>query len=411
MQALFLVHNLPERGSYFRALEIARRLAARGHGVELVCISDERKHRPGLRFEGRAGAGMLRVVETGYRTLFNERQEGWGVFDNGWRAWRALTGGAQLVYGFSHKPDCVIPALAARLRGARVVLDWSDWWAGPEGLYRATVLPSAAFASLPRPIRVARRVVFAADAWLEGRACWLADAVTLISEEYYAHPGAPRGLRERSLVMHSGAPLDTIRPLDRAEARLACGLEVPAGETVFGYVGNFHPDERMLLEAFALVCDARPDSRLLVVGSDFEALTPELHRRIGPRLRHAGRRPFAEMAQWLGASDILVLPLSDRLLNRARYPHKLSDYVAAGRPIVACDVGETGRLLRRFGCGRLAAPTPEALAAAMIAAADDRLNWSAEGATVRAAAEKHFNWDSLCARLFAFLSQRTGLAL
>ena len=47
MQALFLVHNLPERGSYFRALEIARRLAARGHGVELVCISDERKYRPG----------------------------------------------------------------------------------------------------------------------------------------------------------------------------------------------------------------------------------------------------------------------------------------------------------------------------------------------------------------------------
>ncbi|MCX7719409.1 MAG: glycosyltransferase [Candidatus Sumerlaeaceae bacterium] len=409
MRALFLVHNLPERGSYFRALEIARRMAARGHEVELVCISEVRKHRPGIRFEERIGDGTLRVVEAGYRTLFNERQEGWGVFDNGWRLWRALTWRPDFVYGFSHKPDCVLPALVARLRGAQVALDWSDWWAGPEGLYRATVLPSAAFASLPRPIRWARRAVFVADSWLEGRSCGLAHAVTLISQEYFSHPAAPRGLRERSLVMHSGAPLESIRPMERDDARRACGIEVPAGVTVFGYVGNFHPDERMLLEAFALVCESRPESRLLVVGSDFEALTPDLQRRIGPRLCHAGRRPFAEMSQWLGAADVLVLPLSNRLLNRARYPHKLSDYVAAGRPLVACDVGETGRLLRRFGIGRLAAPSAGALAEAMVAAADNRAGWRAEGAAVRAAAEQYFHWDRMCEQLFAFLSQHTGL--
>lgn len=409
MRALLLVHNLPERGSYFRAMEIAKRLAGRGHDVELVHISEHKRYRPAFHKIEQPGPGTLVRVESPYRTFFNERQEGWGTFDVGFRCMHGLGQRFDLVYGFSHKPDCVLPSLASRLRGAKIVLDWSDWWGGEQGLYKSCVVSSDAFQALPEPLRLLRRGVFAAESFWEPRVYGLADAVTLISEEYLLHPRAPRSLREKSFILHSGAPLEAIRPERKELARAACGLSFPPGAVVLGYLANFHTDERLLLEAFGEVCSQRPEVHLLAVGSDFEKSDPELHERIKGRVHHVGRRPFSMIGSYLASADVLLLPLSDVLLNRARYPHKLSDYVAAGRPIVACEVGETGRLLRRFGLGKLTPPTPGDFARGILEMLDRREQWQALGEQTRRGAEEHFNWDTMAERLFGFLGEKLRL--
>lgn len=433
MRALILVHNLAERGSWFRALEIARRLVRRGHHVQLAYTSDTRKYRPVYRrmdasaqsvAEGALSVQRGRIAppppgapgefvwaECPNFTFFNEIQEGWSLFDNAVRVRDALASRWDLIYGFSHKPDCVLPALAGKARGAKVVLDWSDWWGGEEGLYRLCVIPSNRHQSMPRLWRMVRRAVFAAESWWEPRVYALADAVTLISEEFLAHPAAPRGLENKSLILHSGSPLEAIRPMPKEEARAALGLQYPDGATVLGYVANFHLDERLLLEAFARVCDARPDVHLLVAGADFDQSDPDLHRRTLGRIHHAGRQPFSRIGHFLGAADILVLPLSDLAIDRARYPHKLSDYVAAGRPIVSCDVGETGRLLRRYGFGHLTPAAPEGFAEGMLHLIARRDEWLQLGAATREAGERHFHWDILCDRLFAFLEERLEIDL
>lgn len=411
MKALLLTHNLPERGSYFRAKEIALRLAARGHDVDFGFVSERKKYRPDIH-EHSAPKGSLRSIEFPYWTFLNDRQEGWSLFDNFWRAWISLRGRYDLVYAFSHKPNCTLPPLLARSKACRFVLDWSDWWSGPEGLYQACVLPSAAFRSLPLPMRLARRAVFALEQWWEPRVWRLADAVTLISSEFYRHPLVDRReLEGKSYVMHSGAPLEAIRPLDRIEARRACALDLPPDTAVFGYVANFHPDERLLLEAFARVVSRHPRVALLIVGSDLESLNPRWHQLVRERIIHVGRQPFEKISLFLGAADILLLPLSDVALNRARYPHKLSDYVAAGRPIVACDVGETGRLLRRYRIGWLTEPTAYAFASAMEAALALRDDWPSLGVQTRQAAERYFCWDRLCEGLFEFLSRQLRIDL
>lgn len=415
--ALFLVHNHKNRGSFFRALEIARRFAQRGWHVQFAYTSESRLYRPfytAVSLDETFTAPEYGVHPASTRTLpapdsskpfvwaempcatlVTSRQEGWSVFDNGWRIRDAVATRWDVVYGFSHKPDCVLPALAAKARGATVVLDWADWWGGREGLYQHCVIPSAGFQSLPHPLRLARRGVFAAeDAW-EGAVYRAADVVTLISEEYFHHPGAPKNLREKSIILHSGAPLDQIQPQDKAAARAEFNLSFPAGAVVFGYVANFHMDETLLMEAFAKLAAERPEVHLLLAGAPLEATTPQQHSATMGRVHHVGWQPFSRMGAFLGAADILVLPLTDVALDRARYPHKLSDYVAAGRPVIACDVGETGRLLRRYAFGRLCAPDADSFAGAMDAAASARDQWAEEGRRTRAAAEAHFNWDSI----------------
>ncbi|MCX7963098.1 MAG: glycosyltransferase family 4 protein [Candidatus Sumerlaea chitinivorans] len=410
MRALFLTHNLPERGSYFRAWEIARRLAARGHEVDFGHISEHKKYRPHIH-ELPCERGQLRRIEFPNRTIINERQEGWGIFDLGWRCARVLRHKYDLVYAFSHKPDCLMPALISRVHGTALVLDWSDWWSGPEGLYQFCVLGSAPFRSLPRPIRWARRAVFAVEQVIEPRAWRLADCLTLISHEFLSHPLVERhALWEKSIVLHSGAPLDAIVPQPKGEARQRIGLELPPEAIVLGYVANFHTDEQLLLEAFARALQRHQELYLLVVGSDFESLTPELHEQTRGRIHHMGRRPFNQIGDYLAAADVLLLPLTNIALNRARYPHKLSDYVAAGRPIVACDVGETGRLLKRYQIGMLTEPTARGFAHGIQNMLSARSQWEQMGKDVRRAAEEHFNWDHLCQRLFGFLETRLPLS-
>ena len=352
--------------------------------------------------------GVVRV-EAPYRTFLNDKQEGWSLFDNGFRVGRALRTRWDMVYGFSHKPDCLLPGLAAKTRGAKLVLDWSDWWGGPEGLYRACVLNSDWFQALPRPLKWTRRAVFAAEEAWEPKIVGFADAVTLISSEFLAHPRIPSGLARKSHVMHSGAPLKQIEPLEKACARAAIGLNFPPNACVFGYVANYHTDETLLMEAFAQICREREDARMLVVGSDFEKTRPDLHEATHDRIRHVGRKPFEEIGLYLAAADILLLPLRDVALDRARYPHKLSDYVAAGRPVIACDVGETGRLLRRFNFGTLTPATSEGFARGMATVASTREQWEEMGRATRRAAEEHFNWDRMCDGLFEFLHHTTGL--
>jgi glycosyltransferase involved in cell wall biosynthesis len=410
MKALLLTHNLRDRGSYFRAYEIGRRLAQRGHVVDFGYVSEVKKYRPSVA-EELWGRGVLRRIEFPHKTLFNDRQEGWGLFDIFWRLLQVFKERYDFGYAFSHKPDCILPFLLGRPACSKFVLDWSDWWSGPEGLFQACVLTSAAFQSLPRPQRLLRRCVFGLEQWWEPRVWRVADAVTLISSEFFQHPAvAPEELRQKAYVMHSGAPLEHILPRDKQEARRRCRLSFPAEAVVFGYVANFHTDEQLLLEAFARLLMTRKDAFLLVVGSDFEATSPAVHESIKHRLLHVGRKPFERIGDYLAAADVLLLPLSDIALNRARYPHKLSDYVAAGRPLVACDVGETGRLLARYHIGLLTEPTAYGFSKGMQSMIELKDEWENIGAQVREAAEKYFSWDRLCEGLFSFLEERLSLS-
>jgi len=434
MRALFLVHNLPDRGSYFRALEIARRFALRGHYVQFAFTSNEKKYRPtytpmpaaeaiarpephpdSLRQMPKPGSLSSEQnfvwAEMPYFTLFSDRQEGWSMPDNYFRMRDAAAGKWDLVFGFSHKPSCVLPALAAQKFGAKMVLDWSDWWGGHEGLFQQCVILSNTFQSMPGPLRWARRATFGIEALTEGRGYRAADAVTLISGEFLRHPRAPRNLADKAYVMHSGAPLDRIRPLDNAAAREAVGWPAPPDAVVLGYIANYHMDEPLLMEAFARVCDSRSDVHLLVVGADFEITNPSLHARTAGRIHHFGRKPFERIGDFLGASDILLLPLRDVALDRARYPHKISDYVAAGRPIIACDIGETGRVFRKFDFGNLCGPSAEGMADEILNVAGAPEQWDALGTRSRTAAEQHFNWDTMCEGLFAWLSEKLRITL
>jgi teichuronic acid biosynthesis glycosyltransferase TuaH len=105
---------------------------------------------------------------------------------------------------------------------------------------------------------------------------------------------------------------------------------------IAGFVG--HMSERIDLAMLEAV--AATGTSLLLVGprqSTFEiARMDALLAR--PNVRWVGPKAFAELPPYLGAIDVGVTPYQRSDFNRASFPLKTLEYLAAGRPAVVSDL-------------------------------------------------------------------------
>ena len=120
------------------------------------------------------------------------------------------------------------------------------------------------------------------------------------------------------------------------EQPVAADVTLPG--PIAGFVGQIN--ERIdvgLLEAVA----ARGIS-LLLVGPRYEQ-APVLRSRIDalvdlPNVQWVGRQPLARLPGYLAAIDVGLTPYVDNAFNRASFPLKTLEYLAAGRPVVSVDL-------------------------------------------------------------------------
>ena len=382
-RVLVLNHNLPERGTWFRALRTAEAFAARGARVTMVCTG------PG-RWRLRAGwRGNVQMLQAPHWSPVYGPDSGWSPLGAAARLGLSLRGW-DAVMSFSHKPVDQLPARLSRsLCGARWACDWCDLWGedGLNALQRAQRGPAASLHDR------ASDACDSIDARLEQAAARDCDVLTVISTDLARRAAALGRDERRALLYPSGADLDGIRPLDRARCRRALGLE--EGRFLVGYVSSWHPDEGLLLRALSRACAQAPALQLLAAGAPVAASDAEL-RALGLRGRvtHLGRLPYRRLSMMLGACDAAVLPLEDTAFNRSRWPNKICDYLAAGRAIVAGEVGDVARLMAE-GVGWGASPNAEALAAALLEAASNPAEAHRRGAAARAHAQEHRRWERL----------------
>ena len=99
---------------------------------------------------------------------------------------------------------------------------------------------------------------------------------------------------------------------------------------------------------------------------------------------------------------ICWLPLRDTGANRGRWPLKLNEYMAAGRPVVATAVGDVAILVRKHEIGLLALDRPEDLAEATTQLLGDPARRDCLGRNARQVAEEVLDWALLAERLESF---------
>jgi glycosyltransferase involved in cell wall biosynthesis len=247
--------------------------------------------------------------------------------------------------------------------------------------------------------------------WWEERLPRLAHAVT-VNTTFLAGRCVRAGVSpERVLLVPNGFDPDLFGPVPEATRdviRNRWGLD---GRKMVLYIGSLsftnHP-LLLLLDAFVQVRRRNSSALLLVVGGgeDYDAVVRAIEERgLTGHVVVTGRASRAEVPGIYAASHIVVDPVDDDDVARARSPLKIAESLAMGIPVVTGDVGDRAMMLGEGQAGVLVKPgCPESLAEGIISLLTDqeRYAWASEQARV---ISPRFCWEHLAAefvKVFSF---------
>ncbi|MBX3259245.1 MAG: glycosyltransferase [Labilithrix sp.] len=238
-------------------------------------------------------------------------------------------------------------------------------------------------AKLPGPRRVLR--------WSLPRARRVVAVSRGLAEEARAL-GVPE---ERLALVRNGVDASLFHPRDRGAARRELGLREDRRLAL--YVGNFKETKGVLdlAAAFESLAAAHDDVDLAMIGEGpARGALDRVAARCPGRVTARGARPLAEIAVWMAACDVLVLPSWAE-----GTPNVVLEALASGRRVVATAVGGTPDLVTEPALGELVPPRDRAaLAGALLRAA--RQSYDPAEVAARSVAG---GWDESAARLHAVL--------
>jgi L-malate glycosyltransferase len=258
-------------------------------------------------------------------------------------------------------------------------------------------VPLARLCGIRHVVRVRNNVGY----WLTGRHRWLGRhvgrlaGVTLTNSEDArdALIAAERLAPPRVRVFENGVDLDRFPALRRPDTSAAV--------VRVGAVANLRPVKNIdgLIEAADEVCRADPRVRFEVAGDGPERARLEQQIRVaGLSERFVLRGPVADVPRFLSGLDVAVLPSHSESMSNA-----LLEYMAAGRAIVATDVGANSRLIRPDREGLVVSPSDSAaLAGAICGLLHDPELARSLGAAARLRAESEFGRAAMVRRFEAF---------
>ena len=171
------------------------------------------------------------------------------------------------------------------------------------------------------------------------------------------HDMAALGMDADKIQVHyTGIDRRTFEPVDRKIVKKDLGLS----GTVIASVGALIARKRQDLVIRAL--PDLPDTTLLLIGqgeeeSAYRALAKQLG--VEDRVRFLGSLDHQTLARHVAASDIMALVSSSEGLANAWV-----EALAAGTPVIACDVGGARELIKDDSAGRIVEPDPTAIVAA-----------------------------------------------
>jgi glycosyltransferase involved in cell wall biosynthesis len=373
MRLLFLNHNYRDEGTFCRAMPMAQNLVQRGHQVTLITVSREHRWK-----HARSCVNGVQIVETPSVGQDNSGG-GYAPLDNLLRCAYTFLRKYDIIHMFDHKPNATFSGFGGRLRGAVLVADWADWWGGPGGLNDVS----------KRRLPIVGRF----EAWWEERSKLWADGVVTISTVLRQRAIDLGCAPDRVVHVPSGASLDRISCVSKAEARGQLGI--PQDRRIVGFIGHGQADLEIVMRALQQL----PGVWLMVVGPKSpRVLTLAQSFGIADRLWQTGWVP--DVTKYLGCADLMCMPMKDGAANRGRFPNKVLDYLAAGRPIVASAVGDVEAIVRDYGVGLLASDESFANAIHRLLT-NDQLREDL-GRMARHTAETVFDWAPLIDKLVDF---------
>ena len=142
------------------------------------------------------------------------------------------------------------------------------------------------------------------------------------------------GLTDRVTYVPHGVEWSHFRRA--AVDQLARPADLPTdGKPIVGFIGMI--DAWVDIDLFAEIARRHPEAHVVVVG---HARVPVDRFEGIPNLHLLGRKPFADLPEYLQAFDVALIPFLVNDLTLAVNPIKLREYLSAGVPVVTTALPE-----------------------------------------------------------------------
>jgi glycosyltransferase involved in cell wall biosynthesis len=234
---------------------------------------------------------------------------------------------------------------------------------------------------------------------LEDYTSRIADAVTVASK--YLYDRVLNLGMNNVYLLPNGSDIQGIEPVDKTAARNMLGMDLDS--QVLISLG-LYPEEKANINLFKVtskVIEEIPNLTLIVTGAQEVPLKVNpFYRKISSNVQFVGYQSYDRLKYYLGASDAAVLPMSDAVVERARFPGRLGVYLAAGKPIVSNAVGEVAAILEKYGCGLTSEPSNiDAFAESIVRILRDGALQTKLGENARKIAENKYSWNKIAQSL------------
>ena len=325
MRLLFLNANIVGCGTYHRALWFGRLCAEHGgHDVTICTVSRNEKWKRKTRTE--KDVTITEGPNWGYKNI-----PGYGSnwLDILWRWKKIISGNYDVIFGFEYHPNVAWPIYAGLKKNQTFLSDWCDWYSGAANHFRGNTLAHKWDKNREEKIRLK------------------ADRVSVISTVLFNRTLDVGVNKNNITLLREGVDTNYMKPYPKEDARLKLGIQqnVPVVATLTD--GHAFP---FLIEAFKKVKKEISNAYLLLVGGlSYEHRKLVVSSGLQDSFISTGRCSDEELPVFLSAADIFALPMADTLANKARFPHKIGDYLACARPLVITKVGDYPEMLRDDG--------------------------------------------------------------
>ncbi len=131
------------------------------------------------------------------------------------------------------------------------------------------------------------------------------------------------------------------------------GVYVPPEDNknfIAGYLGNgsWWQGIHYIIGAAKILAEKRKDIFFTLAGFDFS--DQEKYPRL-PNVSYLGKISEISVVPTLHAADVLLSPRLKEKVSDLQYPHKLSEYLASGRPVIVSSASDQPFVIEKADCG------------------------------------------------------------
>lgn len=377
MRLLYITHKTKDR-LFYRVENLATRITARGYQITILCISNKAcKDIVEYNHNG------IHYVETP-DLLRGRLRSGWDLWDTYKRiVWLSANNDYDLIHAFEARPVTIYPILwLSKRKRMPLVIDWIDWW-GRGGLI--TVNRPKYYSFLFGGI----------ETYFEERFRTIADVTTVISSALGERAESLGVIPSSIFKIPIGADTDSIPYVDRMHFRKNFGF-IESEKIILFASKDAAMDVEILFKAISKVVIDRKDVKFIMTGNNkvtYEIMSEKFGLK--NHFTHLGLLSREDFIQVLCCADIFLLPIKDTAYNRGRWPSKIGDYTAAGRPIASNPVGEVEAIMKDNHIGILTDFNPDHYAEGLLQLLNNENVAEVYGKNARSYAESILAWDPI----------------